>query len=216
MTEEEWLALENPLHMLRLLGAPMSKRKLRLFCCALCRTVWDNISNEQCRTAIDIAERFADDRSTRAELHASWVAVDRAQISHLRAPRPGWQRAVLAAVAPESSPETVLAKRWLRGWSNEADGSPSQNRLWERDRLILLDLTGPQFRAVTFDPAWRTDTAVLLARQMYESRDFGAMPILADALQDAGCDSDDVLNHCRGPGPHVRGCWVVDMALGKE
>jgi hypothetical protein len=51
---------------------------------------------------------------------------------------------------------------------------------------------------------------------MYESRDFGAMPILADALQDAGCASDDVLSHCRGPGPHVRGCWVVDLMLGKE
>ncbi|QEG25961.1 hypothetical protein GobsT_06960 [Gemmata obscuriglobus] len=51
---------------------------------------------------------------------------------------------------------------------------------------------------------------------MYESRDFGAMPVLADALQDAGCDSDDILNHCRGDGVHVRGCWVVDLVLGKE
>jgi hypothetical protein len=51
---------------------------------------------------------------------------------------------------------------------------------------------------------------------MYEARDFGALPILADALQDAGCDSADVLDHCRGPGPHVRGCWVVDRVLGKE
>ena len=59
------------------------------------------------------------------------------------------------------------------------------------------------FRPVTFAPEWRTDTAVALARQMYESRDFSAMPILADALQDAGCDNDDVLNHCRGEGPHV-------------
>jgi hypothetical protein len=52
--------------------------------------------------------------------------------------------------------------------------------------------------------------------RLYESRDFSAMPILADALQDAGCDCDDVLAHCRGPGPHVRGCWVVDLVLGKE
>ena len=67
-----------------------------------------------------------------------------------------------------------------------------------------------------FSPAWRTDTALALARQMYESRDFSAMPILADALQDAGCDNDDILNHCRDAnGPHVRGCWVVDLVLGK-
>jgi hypothetical protein len=56
---------------------------------------------------------------------------------------------------------------------------------------------------------------VAFARQMYESRDFSPMPILADALQDAGCDHPDVLAHCRGPGPHVRGCWVVDLVLGK-
>jgi hypothetical protein len=80
----------------------------------------------------------------------------------------------------------------------------------------LRDVVGNPFRPVTFDPAWRTDTALALARQMYESRDFSAMPILADALQDAGCDNTDVLNHCRGDGPHVRGCWVVDLVLGKE
>ncbi|MDY3552243.1 hypothetical protein R5W24_001323 [Gemmata sp. JC717] len=68
---------------------------------------------------------------------------------------------------------------------------------------------------MTFSPEWRTGTAVALAGQMYESRDFGAMPVLADALQDAGCDSADILNHCRGPGPHVRGCWVIDLVLEK-
>ncbi|HVL13276.1 MAG TPA: hypothetical protein VM529_11975 [Gemmata sp.] len=67
-----------------------------------------------------------------------------------------------------------------------------------------------------FDPAWRTPTAVALARQMYESQEYGAMLILADALQDAGCENADALDHCRGPGPHARGCWVVDLVLGKE
>ncbi|MDY3561239.1 hypothetical protein R5W23_002514 [Gemmata sp. JC673] len=71
------------------------------------------------------------------------------------------------------------------------------------------------FRPATLPPQWRTDTVRALAAQVYESRGFSAMPILADALQDAGCDSDDILNHCRGPGPHVRGCWVVDLVLGK-
>ncbi|AMV27478.1 hypothetical protein VT84_23965 [Gemmata sp. SH-PL17] len=81
---------------------------------------------------------------------------------------------------------------------------------------LLRDIVGNPFRPVTFFPSWRTSTAVTLASQMYESREFGAMPILADALQDAGCDNADALDHCRGPGPHVRGCWVVDMVLGKE
>ena len=76
------------------------------------------------------------------------------------------------------------------------------------------DVVGNPFRPVAFAPAWRTSTAVSLARQMYESREFAAMPILADALQDAECEVADVLDHCRGPGPHVRGCWVVDGVLG--
>ncbi|AMV25590.1 hypothetical protein VT84_14430 [Gemmata sp. SH-PL17] len=72
------------------------------------------------------------------------------------------------------------------------------------------------FRPFAFSPAWRSPTVLALASQMYESRDFGAMPILADALQDAGCDRAYVLDHCRSPGPHVGGCWVVDLVLGKE
>jgi hypothetical protein len=82
---------------------------------------------------------------------------------------------------------------------------------------IIRDMFGNLFRPSTFNPAWRTDTALSLAHQMYESRDFGAMPILADALQDAGCENDDILNHCRDANAtHVRGCWVVDLVLGKE
>ena len=80
----------------------------------------------------------------------------------------------------------------------------------------LRDVVGNPFRPVAFAPEWLTSDVLALARQMYESRDFGAMPILADALQDAGCDNTDVLNHCRGDGPHVRGCWVVDLVLGKS
>lgn len=81
---------------------------------------------------------------------------------------------------------------------------------------IVREIFGNPFRSPSFFPEWRTDTAVTLARQMYDSREFSAIPILADALQDAGCDSADILEHCRGAGPHVRGCWVVDLVLGKE
>jgi hypothetical protein len=97
---------------------------------------------------------------------------------------------------------------------------------------LLRDIFGNPFRPVTFSPAWRTGTAVSLARTMYDARDFSAMPILADALQDAGCDSDAILAHCRDtsavlgeppagspkppPATHVRGCWVTDLVLGKS
>ncbi|MFO0826435.1 MAG: hypothetical protein U0792_25500, partial [Gemmataceae bacterium] len=82
---------------------------------------------------------------------------------------------------------------------------------------FLRDIFGNPFRPVAFDPEWRTSTVMSLAHQMYESRDFSTMPILADALQDAGCYNADILNHCRAtPATHVRGCWVVDMILGKS
>ncbi|MBP3960375.1 hypothetical protein J8F10_34535 [Gemmata sp. G18] len=81
----------------------------------------------------------------------------------------------------------------------------------------MRDIIGNPFRPVTPDPEWLTSTVTALASQMYTSSDFSAMPILADALQDAGCDNTDVLNHCRdADATHVRGCWVVDMMLGKE
>jgi hypothetical protein len=65
------------------------------------------------------------------------------------------------------------------------------------------------------DPAWLTSTVVSLAQGIYDDRAFDRLPILADALQDAGCEDPDVLGHCRSDGPHVRGCWVVDLVLGK-
>jgi hypothetical protein len=82
---------------------------------------------------------------------------------------------------------------------------------------LLRDIFGNPFRPLAFPPEWRTDTAAALSHQMYESRDFSPIPILADALQDAGCDNPDILDHCRDPqGVHVRGCWIVDAVLGKE
>jgi hypothetical protein len=83
-------------------------------------------------------------------------------------------------------------------------------------RALVWDVAGNPFAPVTFDPAWRTSAVVALAGQMYESGEFGSMPILADALDDAGCDNDDIINHCRDSNwNHVRGCWVLDLVLGK-
>src|SRR5262245_10858723 len=67
----------------------------------------------------------------------------------------------------------------------------------------------------TIDPAWLTPTVVALARGIYQDEAYDRFPILADALQDAGCEDADILDHCRGPGPHVRGCWLVDLVVGK-
>jgi hypothetical protein len=124
-------------------------------------------------------------------------------ILNLRELRNGLADKLLDAVGkPPHSPDGIEWRRALGAWS----------------RVIALELIGPNpFRPLTFSSAWRTDTAVALASQMYESRDFSAMPILADALQDAGCDNDAILSHCRDTSlTHVRGCWVVDFVLGKS
>jgi hypothetical protein len=81
---------------------------------------------------------------------------------------------------------------------------------------VLRDIWGNPFRPAAFDPSWRTSTAVAVAEPIDAERAFDRLPILADALQDAGCDDEQLLGHCRGPGPHVRGCWVVDLVLGRE
>ncbi len=72
------------------------------------------------------------------------------------------------------------------------------------------------FRPITLDPSWLTPTVKQLATVIYEERQFGKMSLLGDALEEAGCDNEDVLKHCRGRGEHARGCWVVDKVLGKE
>jgi len=84
-----------------------------------------------------------------------------------------------------------------------------------RSRL-LREIFGNPFRPVAFDPTWLTPAVVELAQTIYDDRTFDHMPELADALEQAGCDNAEVLAHLRGPGPHVRGCWALDLILGKE
>ena len=79
---------------------------------------------------------------------------------------------------------------------------------------LVRDIFGNPFRPVTIDPRWLTSTVVDLASAIYEERAFDRMPILADALMDAGCDNEEIIAHCRSEGPHVRGCWVVDLLRG--
>jgi hypothetical protein len=98
------------------------------------------------------------------------------------------------------------------GWEWYEEGKEREHG----QTAMLRHIFGNPFRPVTINPAWRTSNVTGLAQSIYDKGAFDCLPILADALEDAGCDNQDVLNHCRQPGEHVRGCWVVDLVLGKE
>jgi hypothetical protein len=101
-------------------------------------------------------------------------------------------------------------------WAVGHNGSPLCVQEMRHQADVIRCILGNPFRPVAVAPVWLTSTVAALASQMYDSRDFALMPTLADALQDAGCENEDMLDHCRGSGPHVRGCWVVDLVVGKE
>jgi hypothetical protein len=81
---------------------------------------------------------------------------------------------------------------------------------------LCRDIFGNPFRPITVDPSWLTSPVARMAQAMYDERAFERMPILADALEDVGCTDEAMLTHCRQPGVHVRGCWVVDLLLAKK
>jgi hypothetical protein len=115
----------------------------------------------------------------------------------------------------ESCSFFIPPSAWQAAW--EAYGGFAIGQRKRKSRIVgfIRCIFGNPFRPITVNPSWLTSTVLAVARQMYESRDFSAMPILADALQDTGCDNEDMLNHCRQPGGHVRGCFVVDLLLAK-
>jgi hypothetical protein len=215
MTEAEWLASTDPERMLESLRGTAHERKLRLFACGCCRHVWHLLTHADSRAATEAAERFADGLERKWRLAAVRSRARRVTFAQRGAAYIAWRAAFekLPAVIGNIARGTVYNAAahpggggWI--WSDVEQESVAV-------AALLRDIFGNPFRPVTFGPSWCTDTTVSLARTMYESREFGAMPILADALQDAGCDNEVILDHCRSPGPHVRGCWVVDLVLGR-
>jgi hypothetical protein len=227
MTEAEWLICRSAHNMLELLRPRLSDRKLRLFQVACCRRMWDIIPDDRWRELVIVAERYADKEATDKmriaarnrlcdpysprdihgnALHAAGQAA-RKTMEREKFLKYGGADVVVGEAARSASDPALIEERYAVAFYSEHQA--------EAD--FLRDIFGNPFHKLpTIKKGWLTDTVMAITRQMYESRDFGAMPILADALQDAGCDNEEVLDHCRGPGPHVRGCWVVDLVLGKE
>jgi hypothetical protein len=210
ITESEWLIGTDPMPMLRRIQKGGSARKMRLLAVMPARLRWAEIPEKPFREAIETAERHADGRATDDEL-----AAYREQLyGYVGSQFPDWISQETNRVV-HSLAFTTTYKPPLRPLVPGGTWTFCASLVGEALCPIIRDIFGNPFRPVTFSPAWRTDTAVALARQMYDAREFGAMPILADALQDAGCEDEQILSHCLSDGAHVRGCWVVDLVLGK-
>jgi hypothetical protein len=221
MTEQEWLeCTSRPRDMLRHLESdPSSRGKSRkawLAACAMCRRIWNLLESGLSRNAVEVVERHVDGLSTPAD-RAFAQGVDRA-IKTLN-PDPALSICRFALLYERASAfgnAGYTADIATVGISN-AGGSVTDI---ESERMaqcrLLRDIFGNPFRPIAVDPGWLMPGVVELARTIYEGRAFDRMRELADALERAGCTNADMLAHCRQPGEHVRGCWVVDLLLNKE
>jgi hypothetical protein len=233
MSEARWHSCGGPRMMLEclILRGPVSDRKLRLFSVACCRRIWHLLPDESARAAVLAAERFADGQADAAELAAARQAASGLWQGPFAWPATAAEEAareVQWATAEALSGKPPGCYLGSDACDSAALAGSSGNRtskicryLYEEEKkaqaALLRDLFGPlPFRPVHVDPSWRTPEVLRLARVLCEERDFGHLPILADALEAAGCVNEDVLRHCREPGVHTRGCWVLDLLLDKE
>jgi hypothetical protein len=212
MTEAEWGACREPALMFMLLAQRVRPRKARLFAVVCCRIAWSAFRDQRTRNLIDVTERFADRTASRAEMR---VAAKAALAAELEAARHAESQEGLAAWHAASA-AAILSGTGEWDAMDAANVSFKLAMVLDRARQaeVIRELFGNPFRPVERAAAWRTEQAVALAHAAYATRDFSAMPLLAEALQHAGCSETSLLAHCREPSPHYRGCWVVDLLLG--
>ncbi len=223
MTETEWMNCAFPDEMLDHLRGRVSERKFWLFACACCRLLWHRFSDWRIRRVVEAAELFAEGRDAGEHLAAARAAVRVTGKVGV---------AGFAQLLNEASPGFTAAWRCLDGVYLLTANIPirpyirpnlrsSEVAGWAplREKLVLLvhDIAGNPFRPIAADPVWLSandGAAVKIAQEIDENRLFERMPILGDALEDAGCTEEGLLLHCRGAGPHARGCFVLDLVLG--
>jgi len=240
MTEQEWLEVHPDLMELweRMQGRA-TDRKLRLFGCACCRRIWHLLTDERSRHAVAMAEQFADGSITDDELYDAATAAQAAiGPFNERATWYSGERRPLDAADPAADAAWWSAHQGDAAWSiaqeaTEAMAAGAVRGVFQEDNAAYFAARTAEwayqyqyFRCVfgplPFQPValpvspWQSTTVVSLAQVIYDEKVFDQMPILADALEDAGCDNAEILNHCRQPGEHVRGCWVVDLLLNKK
>jgi hypothetical protein len=210
----EWLACEDPHKMLDFLRGKISDRKQRLFACACCRRIWHLLTDTRSRTAVEVAERLAEGLATE---EARDLAIKAAQAVFRDRDRERMDSAAYFAeiaawlAACGTGRATARAAGHAATWATH-DDTPER----ARQAALLRDILGNPFHPATIEPAWRTPDVVAHAQLIYDDRAFDNLPVLADALEEAGCADGQILGHLRGGGDHVRGCFVLDVLLSKS
>jgi hypothetical protein len=233
LTEAEWLAcVGTPGRMIRFLRRrrplktnPSYRRKLRLFACVICRHLHQLLKGKvaarqltKSEQAIALAERFADGLTTRGQLRrlreslgGTATGADVGKLDY------DLRHATQGVVAGGSWQAALMT---LDGgyWAACAGLEPVPDYL--RARCVeVRDVFGNPFRPAALGAGWRRgpgNTAVKLAQGIYEEQAFDRLPVLADALEEADCPNAELVAHCRGPGPHLRGCWAVDLVRSAD
>jgi hypothetical protein len=220
MTGAEWLACTEPVSMLKASRSRFKHRKLRLFAVACCRSIWKMLPDQRSRCAIEVAEKFADERATGDQLR---IAGADAEAAHNDAFKTYGkvQSCIEWAAVYVAAPMAFRAAKNVSWMSSKPrmNGEVLVRVEYLAQAGFVRDIFGNPFRPVSINPAWLTwnNAAVpKLAQSIYDDRAFDRLPLLADALVAAGCTNEDILAHCRSGGEHVRGCWVVDLVLWKE
>jgi hypothetical protein len=223
--EQQWLACQDPQALLDFLRLRRpAERKLRLFACACCRRVWHLALSRRSLEAVDTVERYWDRLPGGEYLPAARRA---AAAAYRAAPKgkPDGHRfaraAYLVARAGQGNVQTWVSQA-AQLCADAAVHAGNDLGTWGRERAaqaaLLRDVLNPFLTDVTAEAArqaGQAGTVARLATAIHQEGDFGAVPVLADALEEAGCAVRTLLDHCRGPGPHVRGCWAVDLILGR-
>jgi hypothetical protein len=238
MTEQEWLACADEMKMLEALHGKATDRKWWLYAFACCRRVWHLLSDARSRRAVDVAESYAAGQAGTgdkgAACAAASAAVEAARAAYADVYEASWHPCYHACMAAMYAADVAYpAALYAASHAAEAAALPRGGAAWADPAAravaeaahceVLRDLFGPlPFRPVSIAPACLTPQVVALAQAAYDQRevptgmlDGARLAVLADALEDAGCDQAYLLAHLRGPGPHVRGCWVLDLLLGK-
>ena len=199
----------------------VSWTKVRLWACACLRRIWPHLTWEPARRAVEVVERFADGLVDQRTVENTANAAEKVRKGDRQANRAASRLARLCCPARRFPPADV-SDAAVDTVVGEAESPEAKAAERKEQADLLRDIFGSPFRPVVVEPTWLPRPVVALARAAYEERDLpgghldpAQLAVLADALEEVGCDHADLLSHLRRPGPHVRGCHAVDLLLGR-